>query len=552
MASQSEIFLANSTGEPHTEKSRKPRTRRKEAAKSAKNPASRATSKPANENKTAESDVVPMMKLSAIDIAGNGLLDSGAPIIKVPGTTQSPAIVENEIDETQAAQENGKGSDYSENMDDADAVTDPELLELLEQLSVTIDSANTVLDAAATDSGTVAAGPNPIPAVVPEPMPEPDVETDDPPPLAAQFASLSPTPEPPLNHEPNSGISKVTTAILTGLALTAGFGWLLYTNPWLMDDGSKVAMVPDTSAKATLNQRTAPRLANVAPAVVPVPTRSDTVRAAPPIKRQPVMAPIVSIGQPVSGKVGQPIMLAINLPANTSQTEMSIMIQGVPDKTRLSTGKSLGSGNWLLSEAELKGLTLKAAASFVPARFNLDVILVRSDGKVPEVHKLPVTIAPAATARIKTPDNGAGPPSSATTYIQTGVTVAVPAAPAPKLVAPSPATPSKVAAKPAPIRAAPPVRSAPLTKSAPIPTITRAEVRALLTRANSLLEQGDVAGARLLLEYAAQHGSKRAMLKMGETYDPDHLSKLGVRGAFLDQDKAALWYDRAAKALAAQ
>ena len=73
-----------------------------------------------------------------------------------------------------------------------------------------------------------------------------------------------------------------------------------------------------------------------------------------------------------------------------------------------------------------------------------------------------------------------------------------------------------------------------------------------MARANTLLEQGDGAGARLLLEYAAQHGSKRAMLRMGETFDPDHLSRLGVHGVKPDQDQAALWYDRAAKAIAAQ
>ena len=70
----------------------------------------------------------------------------------------------------------------------------------------------------------------------------------------------------------------------------------------------------------------------------------------------------------------------------------------------------------------------------------------------------------------------------------------------------------------------------------------------LLTRGDSLLREGDVAGARLLLEYAANSGSKQAMIKLGNSYDPEHLSKLGVFGVQPNEARAVLWYDRAAKA----
>lgn len=152
---------------------------------------------------------------------------------------------------------------------------------------------------------------------------------------------------------------------------------------------------------------------------------------------------------------------------------------------------------------------------------------------------------------VSTSGSGIGSGSGATAGIGFDPAAIVPgsvAAASKAKAAPSPAAPARLAARPAPARAIAP----PVIRSARIPTISLTEVRTLLTRANSLLEQGDVAGARLLLDYAAQHGSKRAMLKLGETYDPDHLSKLGVRGVLPDQDQAALWYDRAAKALAAQ
>ncbi|MHA1165657.1 MAG: hypothetical protein ACTSP0_08780, partial [Alphaproteobacteria bacterium] len=354
------------------------------------------------------------------------------------------------------------------------------------------------------------------------------------------------------NLKQSLGVSKGITAGISALAVIAGIGWLLYTNPWLMEYGTNVAPTSDTSTSASLNEKSATILANVASDSVPAAPPPDTFKASARLQSPSLAVTRISIGQPVAGKVGQPIALAINLPESAGQTELSIMIQGVPDRAQLSAGKSLGSGNWLLGEAELQGLTLYTAASFVPAKFNLDVILVRSDGKVPEVHKLPVTIDRAAAEVARTPDNRAAPPSSATSRGQKGVAIAVPIAPA-QIARPAPAAPpQQVAAKPAPMPAAPIARQTLIKKSPVLPVITRQEVRTLLIRANSLLEQGDVAGARLLLEYAAQRGSKQAMIKMGETYDPDHLASLGVRGVKPDLEQAAFWNERAANAIEAQ
>jgi len=605
MASQSEIILAKSTGDSRPPKKAKLRTRRKAPSKSIKKTASRTSSKAANENKTAKctskSAVAPITKLCAIDIAGDAKPNSpelnqpdlnqpdsnqngmrrkdgagknevqkdreqqdASPIMKMPSAGLLPAIAENETADTDLISINGIGSELSESADVAETVTDPELLELLEQLSVTIDSANTVLDAAASAPGEEMPGPIQEPVFEPEPEPEPDPEPDDTTPLAAQFASLSPAP--PRKLKRNLGFSKTITASISTLAVIAGIGWLLYTNPWLMEAGIKMASTIDTSAGASLNKEPAPLpaaptlaapiLANVVPEATPATAAPDIVQTSPRLNSQPLAATRVRIGQPIAGKVGQPIALAIDLPASTTQAEMSIMIQGMPEKARLSAGKSLGSGNWLLGEAELQNLMLYTAASFVPAKFNLDVILVKSDGKVPELHKLSIIIEPAITAA-RTPDSDVAPPSSATTYDQTGVAVAVPIVAVPIVPEqrsdPAPATaPVQVAAKPAPKPAAPIAQETPVKKSPAVPVITRQEIKTLMTRANALLENGDVAGARLLLEYAAQRGSRQAMIVMGNTYDPEHLASLGVHGVKPDQEQAAFWNDLAAKAVEAQ
>jgi hypothetical protein len=71
------------------------------------------------------------------------------------------------------------------------------------------------------------------------------------------------------------------------------------------------------------------------------------------------------------------------------------------------------------------------------------------------------------------------------------------------------------------------------------------EVAALVERARPLLERGDLANARLLLERAADGGSARAAMIMAETYDPTVLKQRGVLGAVGNAELARKWYQRA-------
>jgi hypothetical protein len=62
------------------------------------------------------------------------------------------------------------------------------------------------------------------------------------------------------------------------------------------------------------------------------------------------------------------------------------------------------------------------------------------------------------------------------------------------------------------------------------------------------LAAGDIAGARLFLERAAENGDARALLVLGETYDPVTLARMGALGVKGEAVKARDYY---AKALAA-
>ncbi|MEZ5907470.1 MAG: hypothetical protein R3D31_01590 [Hyphomicrobiaceae bacterium] len=75
--------------------------------------------------------------------------------------------------------------------------------------------------------------------------------------------------------------------------------------------------------------------------------------------------------------------------------------------------------------------------------------------------------------------------------------------------------------------------------------LSEEEAGALIRRGEVLFGLGDIAGARLLFQHAADGGSSRGALVLGETFDPNMLSRLGVIGVSPDVEQARRWYKRA-------
>ncbi len=569
MTSQSEIILSDDIKTPGASKARKTRTRRAAAPKRAKREPARKTSKPAKQLQSTSVSIVPVMTLRAIDIVDEATPKTTKQSKSVEAKAICPHVIQMppslpSLDPTDLPANSDSDTNTNEtfetptDINGEPLVTDPELLELLEQLSVTIDTANTVLEAAATlpaegeqnaaeeivanlakpeteEMSDQKTEPAPVSEPAPGPVPAPETETEDLPPLAARLA-----PDPALAQSPTSapapapqnigiGFGLVANTALTGLVFAAGVAWVLHTNPWLLEEEQIVPVKPGVSAakpkpKLQASLQSKEMTANYA-TTMPSPAKSSFT----PPDEDP--APMETLAQPASalaaalqasarGPVGQPIALNIPLPDTSGSAEMSVMIQGVPDNAKLSSGKNLGSGNWLLNEPQLKDVTLTAGKGFKPGNYELEVILVRSDGKVPETRKVPVSVEPLDKMKIvKAPPQAV---SKKTIFAKPGVAIQVASRPA------SP-PPAKVISQLAP-----------------------QEIRMLLTRGNALLHEGDVAGARLLLEYAANSGSKQAMVKLGNSFDPEHLAKLGVRGVQPNEARALHWYDRAAKSAAAQ
>lgn len=80
-----------------------------------------------------------------------------------------------------------------------------------------------------------------------------------------------------------------------------------------------------------------------------------------------------------------------------------------------------------------------------------------------------------------------------------------------------------------------------------VPPMAAEEIARLIQRGQQLLQAGDIAPARLMLQRAALGGSGQAALLIGGTYDPEVLRDLGVLGFAANPAQAREWYQRAAE-----
>jgi hypothetical protein len=122
---------------------------------------------------------------------------------------------------------------------------------------------------------------------------------------------------------------------------------------------------------------------------------------------------------------------------------------------------------------------------------------------------------------------------------------AEPPAAAPLPPQPQPQAQPQAIELPAPPPVARPAPVAAPSFSPPPRTLDRDEIAALYKRGEQLIQQGDIAAARLMFTRAAEVGDARSALALGASYDPDVLKKLGVLGVAADAALAREWYSKA-------
>jgi hypothetical protein len=181
-----------------------------------------------------------------------------------------------------------------------------------------------------------------------------------------------------------------------------------------------------------------------------------------------------------------------------------VVIAGYAPGSTFSTGQALGAGAWVVSPAQIDGAVLAPPSGFAGA---MDLLF--------ELHLADGSVVDRQRARLE----WSAPPSVASANIP-----------------------------PAPAVTASPLTSD-ISSSADDPSGSRAlspaELAGLLKRGNELVSRGDLGGARLVFERAAQSGESRAALALASTYDPVVLERLGERGLAPDIAMARFWYEKA-------
>jgi hypothetical protein len=86
-----------------------------------------------------------------------------------------------------------------------------------------------------------------------------------------------------------------------------------------------------------------------------------------------------------------------------------------------------------------------------------------------------------------------------------------------------------------------------LAEPSPTRTLTSSQLAEYVARARRLIELGNIAGARLLLEPAAAQEDADALFALAETYDPLMLTRWRVIGPRSDDAMARMLYEKAAK-----
>lgn len=221
----------------------------------------------------------------------------------------------------------------------------------------------------------------------------------------------------------------------------------------------------------------------------------------------------------MAGPSGAPLPLKIQLPPNPTQSYSFLMFRNMPPNFALSAGFAT-KDYWAASLRDADRLQIIAPEGY-SGTFTLDVLLVRSVGSNPERRSANVVFNAEPSAPVAA------------------------AAPDTKLLTESrPEEMTGTLSPPNPQR-----QSVAQTADTPPPGREMTDIDlSMMERGDSLFKQGDVAAARLLYKQIAKKGIPQGALSMGQTYDPETLSAVPIRGLQPDITLAKNWY-RAAEEL---
>jgi TPR repeat protein len=225
--------------------------------------------------------------------------------------------------------------------------------------------------------------------------------------------------------------------------------------------------------------------------------------------------PQVTAAATLAGQPGETVGIDIAVgPSDVIPQHSFIRLRGLPLGTRLSAGNAVSPTVWAVPLAALAGLKLTLPTE-LPPRTEVSIALMTIDGEV--LAERPFQLAPGASAAPADPRAIVAIPPAAAAPVPPPAAVPAPA-PAPRAPAPKLAQPSQE---------------------------DRARAESFMARAAQALERGDIATARAFLERAVDLGDANAALRLGATFDPAELGRMGAVGIKADPALARQWYEKA-------
>lgn len=229
-------------------------------------------------------------------------------------------------------------------------------------------------------------------------------------------------------------------------------------------------------------------------------------------------------------------------PAEAAPRGSFVRIRGLPPTAALTDGHAIAPGAWAVPTAALKTLRVIIPAG-TTGRSEIVIALVTLEGSVIAEAKGSLVvaaarlIAPSPAPPVQQPAAAPPPPP------QQPAPAAPTPPPAPKAEQQA-ALPPPTVAPSAPPAVAPKAQE-PVPSAKELPPATKQKAEGLLTRGRALLNDGNVAMARLFFERSADEGLAEGALAMGGTYDPAELRRMRVQGTQPDLAQARRWYEKA-------
>ncbi|MGH6866968.1 MAG: hypothetical protein ACREDO_12565 [Methyloceanibacter sp.] len=198
--------------------------------------------------------------------------------------------------------------------------------------------------------------------------------------------------------------------------------------------------------------------------------------------------------QMIQAMAGRKLALAPHLPTSDARY---FLLRGLPAGATLSAGQETGTGAWMVRRDEVADLTLNVGAA-ASGEYPLEVYLLDA-GNTPEPRR-------SLVLRIE----GPRPYASG---LARGLTSAL--------------------------------ADLPFTAAFASETNAEANPAILFERGKRLLDEGDIAAARLIFQHLAEHGNGAAAYELARTFDQGVLAGSRVKGMTGDAARARAWYERA-------